>query len=87
VVETAILADNDDDVLDRAGSLDRMAVVIPIVIVSGSDRCAKAKNRYSGHKHVSSGFLFPFSCVTRMHIFLQVKDNLWMVSQQSSRAH
>ena len=50
--EAAILSDNDDDVLDRRGGLDR--IDRPIRIVSGLCRSAKAKNRYSEHKRASS---------------------------------
>jgi hypothetical protein len=74
VVEAAILAEDDDDVLDRGGSLDRVAIVIQIV--SGSGRCAKAKKRYSEHEQASSGFRLPLSRVTKVHIFLQVEVNL-----------
>jgi hypothetical protein len=64
VIEAAILADDDDDMLDRSRSLDRIALVIPIVIISGSRRCAEAKKRYCEHKHTSCCFLSPFSLVT-----------------------
>ena len=43
VIEAAILADDDDDVLDRRGGLDRIDRVIRIG--SGLGRCAKAENR------------------------------------------
>jgi hypothetical protein len=68
VVEGAILADDDDDMLDQSPSLDRIALVIPIVIISGSRRCAEAKNdiaststqavAFSLHFLSSHGYIF-----------------------------
>jgi hypothetical protein len=73
MIEAAIFADDDDDVLDGRGGLDLIDSFV--WIVSGVGRRTKAENRYGEHECASGGLRAPFPCAAFMHILLLVEIN------------
>src|SRR3984893_12901672 len=72
VIETAIFADDDDDVLDWRGGLD---LVDGLVRISSLSRQTEAKNRETEHQCASDGLRRPLSCASHVHISLLVEIN------------